>query len=104
VVFHNGEPFNAEAVRATVERVSRSQPEVPEPRQYRGDRRAWRWLDEATVNIVTQKPYAPLPQPAPRLRDACRREYTAEKGNQGAALRPSDRARIRFVGWSRTIT
>jgi peptide/nickel transport system substrate-binding protein len=95
VVFHDGEPFNAEAVRFTFQRVL--DPEQRSPNRaniaeiIRVD-----IVDELTVNLVTRQPYAPLinrlldfPMLPPR--------YTAEKGNQGMALRPVGTGPFRFV-------
>jgi peptide/nickel transport system substrate-binding protein len=95
VVFHNGEPFNAEAVRATVERVLDPNQKSPNRANIAEIVRV-EVLDEATVNIVTQKPYAPLLN---RLLDFAMLppRYTAEKGNQGAALRPVGTGPFRFV-------
>src|SRR5262245_19723983 len=59
VVFHNGEPFTAEAVRATVERVLDPNQKSPNRANLAEIVRV-EVLDEATINIVTQKPYAPL--------------------------------------------
>ena len=95
VVFHNGEPFNAEAVRATVDRVLDPNQKSPNRANIAEIVRV-EVLDEATVNIVTQKPYAPLLN---RLLDFAilPPRYTAEKGNQGAALRPVGTGPFRFV-------
>jgi peptide/nickel transport system substrate-binding protein len=95
VVFHDGEPFNADAVRFTVQRVL--DPEQKSPNRaniaevVRID-----VVDDTTVNLVTKQPYAPLlnrlidfPIVPPR--------YTAEKGNQGLALRPVGTGPFKFV-------
>ena len=95
VVFHNGEPFNAEAVRATVERVLDPNQKSPNRANIAEIVRV-DVVDDATINIVTQKPYAPLLN---RLLDFAilPPRYTAEKGNQGAALRPVGTGPFRFV-------
>ena len=95
VVFHNGEPFNAEAVRATVDRVLDPNQKSPNRANIAEIVRV-EVLDDATVNLVTQKPYAPLLN---RLVDFAMLppRYTAEKGNQGAALRPVGTGPFRFV-------
>ncbi len=81
VVFHNGEPFNAEAVRFTVERVLDPNQKSPN-RANVGEVGRVEVVDDHTVNLVLRQPYAPLlnrlvdfPIVPPR--------YTAEKGNQG---------------------
>jgi len=95
VVFHDGEPFNAEAVRFTFQRVL--DPEQRSPNRaniaeiIRVD-----IVDELTVNLVTRQTYAPLIN---RLLDfpMLPPKYTAEKGNQGMALRPVGTGPFRFV-------
>jgi peptide/nickel transport system substrate-binding protein len=86
VVFHNGEPFNADAVRFTFERVLDPNQKSPN-RANVGEVARIDVLDEYTVNLTTARPYAPLLN---RLIDfpIVPPKYTAEKGNQGLALRP----------------
>ncbi|HEV8617137.1 MAG TPA: ABC transporter substrate-binding protein [Methylomirabilota bacterium] len=95
VVFHNGEPFNAEAVRFTVQRVLDPEQKSPN-RATIGEIARVDVLDDATLNVVTRQPYAPLlnrlidfPIVPPR--------YTAEKGNQGLTLRPVGTGPFKFV-------
>src|SRR5712691_12291711 len=81
VIFHDGESFNAEAVRFTFHRVL--DPEQRSPNRatiaeiVRVD-----IVDDLTVNLVTRQPYAPLIN---RLLDfpMLPPKYTTEKGNQG---------------------
>ncbi len=95
VVFHNGEPFNAEAVRFTIERVLDPGQKSPN-RANIGEITRVEALDDLTVNLVTTKPYAPLLN---RLIDfpILPPKYTAEKGNPGMALRPVGTGPYRFV-------
>ena len=95
VVFHNGEPFNAEAVRFTVERVLDPNQKSPNRANVAEVARV-DVIDDYTINLVLRQPYAPLlnrlidfPIVPPR--------YTAEKGNQGLALRPVGTGPFRFV-------
>ena len=95
VVFHDGEPFNAEAVRFTVGRVLDPSQKSPNRANIAEIVRV-DVLDDFTVSLVTRQPYAPLlnrlidfPIVPPR--------YTAEKGNQGQALRPVGTGPFRFV-------
>jgi peptide/nickel transport system substrate-binding protein len=95
VVFHDGEPFNAEAVRFTFERVLDPNQKSPN-RANVGEVARVEVVDDYTVNLVLRQPYAPLlnrlidfPIVPPR--------YTAEKGNQGLALRPVGTGPFRFV-------
>jgi peptide/nickel transport system substrate-binding protein len=95
VVFHNGEPFNAEAVRFTVERVLDPNQKSPN-RANVGEVARVEVVDDYTVNLVLRQPYAPLLN---RLIDfpIVPPKYTAEKGNQGLALRPVGTGPFRFV-------
>ena len=95
VVFHNGEPFNAEAVRSTFLRVLNPEQKSPNRANVAEVERI-DVLDEHTLNLVTKNPYAPFlarlidfPMVPPR--------YTAEKGNAGLALRPVGTGPFRFV-------
>ena len=95
VVFHNGEPFNAEAARFTFQRVLSPEQKSPNRANVAEIERI-DVLDEHTLNLVTKHPYAPFlarlidfPMVPPR--------YTAEKGNAGLALRPVGTGPFRFV-------
>jgi len=95
VVFHDGEPFNAEAVRFTFERVLDPNQKSPN-RANVGEVARVEVVDDSTVNLVLRQPYAPL---LSRLIDfpIVPPKYTAEKGNQGLALRPVGTGPYRFV-------
>jgi peptide/nickel transport system substrate-binding protein len=95
VVFHNGEPFNADAVRFTFERVLDPNQKSPN-RANVGEVARVEVVDDSTVNLVLRQPYAPLLN---RLIDfpIVPPKYTAEKGNQGLALRPVGTGPFRFV-------
>jgi peptide/nickel transport system substrate-binding protein len=95
VVFHNGEPFNAEGVRFTLQRVLNPEQKSPNRANVAEVERI-DVLDEYTLNLVTKNPYAPFlarlidfPMVPPR--------YTAEKGNAGLALKPVGTGPFRFV-------
>ncbi len=95
VVFHSGEPFNAEAVRFTLQRVLDPNQKSPNRANIAEIVRV-DVLDDFTVNLVTRAPYAPLLN---RLIDfpILPPKYTAEKGNQAFALRPVGTGPFRFV-------
>jgi peptide/nickel transport system substrate-binding protein len=97
VVFHNGELFNAEAVRFTFERVLDPNQKSPN-RANVGEVAKVEVVDELTVNLITGRPYAPLIN---RLIDfpMVPPKYTAEKGNQGLALRPVGTGPYRLVSF-----
>ena len=95
VAFHDGEPFNAEAVRYTFQRVL--DPEQKSPNRANvGKVAKAEVVDDYTINIVTKQPYAPLLN---RLIDfpILPPKYTTEKGNAGQALRPVGTGPYRFV-------
>src|SRR5215467_13308652 len=86
VIFHDGEPFNAEAVRFTFQRVL--DPEQKSPNRAKvGEIARIDVVDDYTLNLVTRQPYAPLVN---RLIDFAivPPKYVAEKGNPGIALKP----------------
>ena len=95
VVFHDGEPFNAEAVRATFQRALDPEQKSPN-RANMAEIARVDVIDDYTVNLVTRQPYAPLIN---RLLDfpMVPPKYTAEKGNQGMALKPVGTGPYRFV-------
>ncbi|MBI4574549.1 MAG: hypothetical protein HY713_14830 [candidate division NC10 bacterium] len=63
VVFHNGEPFNAEAVRFTVQRVLDPNQKSPN-RANIAEIVKVEVVDDSTVKLVTRQPYAPLVEDA----------------------------------------
>ena len=95
VVFHDGEPFNAEAVRFTFQRVLDPDQKSPNRANVAEITRV-DVVDDYTVNLVTRQPYAPLVN---RLLDFAMvpPKYVTEKGNQGMALRPIGTGPYRFV-------
>jgi peptide/nickel transport system substrate-binding protein len=95
VVFHAGEPFNAEAVRFTFQRVLDPEQKSPNRANVAEIVRV-EVVDDYTVNVVTRQPYASLIN---RLLDFAivPPKYVAEKGNQGMALRPVGTGPYRFV-------
>jgi peptide/nickel transport system substrate-binding protein len=95
VVFHDGEPFNAEAVRFTFQRVLDPEQKSPN-RANMAEVARVDVIDDYTVNLVTRQPYAPFIN---RLLDfpIVPPKYVAEKGNQGMALKPVGTGPYRFV-------
>ena len=95
VVFHDGEPFNAEAVRFTVQRVLDPEQKSPNRATISEITRV-DVVDDLTVNLVTKQSYAPLLN---RLIDfpILPPKYTAEKGNAAFARRPVGTGPFRFV-------
>jgi peptide/nickel transport system substrate-binding protein len=94
VVFHDGEPFNADAVRFTIQRVLDPNQKSPNRANIAEVARV-DVVDDTTVNIVTVRPYAPLlnrlidfPILAPKA--------TAERGKE-FAVKPVGTGPYRFV-------
>ena len=81
VVFHDGEPFNAEAVRFTFQRVLDPEQKSPNRANVAEIVRV-EVVDDYTVNLVTRQPYAPLRQPAPGLRPSCRPSTSRRKATR----------------------
>ena len=95
VTFHNGEPFNAEAVRFTFQRVLNPEQKSPNRATVSEVERV-DVVDDLTVDLVLRAPHAPF---LVRLIDfpMVPPKYTAEKGNQGLALRPVGTGPFAFV-------
>jgi peptide/nickel transport system substrate-binding protein len=99
VKFHNGEPFTAESVKFSFERVLNPEQKAP----IRG---FFTWVksvdvvDEHTVRVVTQKPY-PLFQEILTLANfgMVPPRYVKEKGDAHFAKNPVGTGPFRFVEW-----
>src|SRR3972149_5822814 len=99
VRFHNGEPFNAESVKFSFERVLNPDQKSP----IRGN---FTWIksvdvvDESTVRIVTQKPY-PLIQEILTFGNfgMVPPRYIKEKGDAAFAKNPVGTGPFKFVEW-----
>ena len=95
VVFHDGEPFNAEAVHFTVQRVLDPNQKSPN-RANIAEIAKIEVVDDYTVKLITRQPYAALLN---RLIDfpILPPTYTAEKRDQGFAARPVGTGPFKFV-------
>ena len=99
VKFHNGEPFNAESVKFSFDRVLNPEQKSP----YRGN---FTWVrsvdivDEHTVRIVTQKPF-PLLQEMLTFGQfgMVPPQYVKEKGDAHFARNPVGTGPYKFVEW-----
>ena len=97
VVFHDGEPFNAEAVRFTFERVLDPNQKSPN-RANVGEVARVEVVDDYTVNLVTRQPYAPLLNRLHRLPHRAAEVHRRE-GQPGPGPPPGGH-RARSASWS----
>ncbi|MBI3108374.1 MAG: hypothetical protein HYY95_22840 [Candidatus Rokubacteria bacterium] len=97
VKFHNGEPFNAEAVKFTIDRtMDKSRPYARRGRI--GLVSGVTVIDEYTVDIKTSAPFPLLPR---GLRDIVMEppQYLKEKGDQAALQKPVGTGPFKVVEW-----
>jgi peptide/nickel transport system substrate-binding protein len=98
VKFHNGEDFNAEAVKFSIERVLNP------------DQKArWRWAfvdiervetpDPYTVRIITKRPFPTLITNLAYAMPILPPKYVKEKGDQFIATRPVGTSAFKVVRW-----
>ncbi len=96
VTFHNGEPFNAEAVVFTWETYS--QPEVPESYNYTTANSA-EVIDEFTVKITTEEPNPFFTILMALFWNIIPPEYYEEVGPEGFAAHPVGTGAFMFEEW-----
>ena len=103
VVFHNGEPFNAEAVRFTFERVLDPNQKSPN-RANVGEVARVEVVDDHTVNLVLRQPYAPAAEPPHRLPDRAPPSTPRRRATRAWPCARWARAHSSSWSWSRTTT
>jgi peptide/nickel transport system substrate-binding protein len=97
VKFHDGEPFNADAVKFTIERaIDKSRPYARRGRI--GLVTGVTVVDEYTVDIKTKAPFPLLPR---GLRDIVMEapRYVKERGDQAAVQKPVGTGPFKVVEW-----
>jgi peptide/nickel transport system substrate-binding protein len=104
VKFHNGEPFDAAAVKFSVERMLNPQQGSPH-RGLISDIDHVDVIDTYTANVVTQKPFPLLPQ---RMASGmCGTismvppKYIGQVGDAGFAAKPVGTGPFKFVEWAK---
>lgn len=101
VTFHDGEPFNAEAVKANLERVLDE--DFGSPRAFLFTMISEiNVVDEYTIQIVTEEPFAPLPAHFAHSGGAIISPAAIEAENNGEttiATNPVGTGPFKFVSW-----
>ncbi|HIE51734.1 MAG TPA: ABC transporter substrate-binding protein [Armatimonadetes bacterium] len=100
VKFHNGDPFTAEDVKFTIDRIIGALPDLPpSPRKdLLGPVAAAEVIDPHTVAIITEGPYPILPQKLVFF-EICPKGYFQQVGPEGFARHPVGTGPFRFVEW-----
>ena len=99
VTFHNGDDFTAEDVKFTLERVTKEgalDGKTSPRRALLGPLSAVEIIDDYTVQIETEKPWAILPLML-TLQEIVPREYMKAVGSKGFQMKPVGTGPFRFV-------
>ncbi len=99
VYFHNGEAFDAEAVKFTLDRILDPENSSPQYSHISAIDEV-RVVDAHTVHIVTSKPFPTLPSQLV-ARQIVPPKYTSENGADHLASNPVGTGPYRFVEWVR---
>lgn len=99
VTFHNGEPFTAEAVKFTLDRILDPENSSPQFSHISAIEEV-RVVDDFTVQIITSKPFPTLPSQLV-ARQIVPPEYTRENGADHLASNPVGTGPYKFVEWTR---
>lgn len=99
VKFHNGEEFNADVVKFTIDRVLDPNQKSPQRGNISSIKEV-KVVDPYTVDIITKVPYPVLPE---RLAFLCMvpPKYLKEVGDQQFALKPVGTGPYKFVSWTK---
>ncbi len=99
VSFHNGEAFDAEAVKYSLDRILDPENNSPQYSHISAIEEV-RVVDANTVQIITTKPFPTLPSQLV-ARQIVPPEYTREMGDDHLASNPVGTGPYRFVEWTR---
>jgi peptide/nickel transport system substrate-binding protein len=101
VTFHNGEPFNADSVLFTLERMRSEELESPAAAGV-APIASINKVDDYTVDVVTNGPYAALLSAMYAL-PIVPPQYIGEVGNEGFAEAPVGTGPFKFVDWLKDV-
>jgi len=99
VFFHNGEPFNADAAKFSLELVS-DKDIAPRYSQWTVALKSFEKVDDYTINVHTVKPYPPLLLTLYRS-SVVPPKYWKEVGKEGFAQKPVGTGPFKFVEWKK---
>lgn len=101
VKFHNGEEFNAESVKFTLDRNIRPEQKAPQ-RSFIAIIKEVKIVDSYTVQIITDGPSPTLPNRLTTLTaQMLPPKYVQEKGDQYLATHPVGTGPYKFVSWTK---
>jgi peptide/nickel transport system substrate-binding protein len=100
VRFHNGEPFDAHAVRFSVDHALRGHPQAANAMVFDPDLRV-EVIDQYTVDLVTNFPDARFPSTLPMFMMMVPPKYLAEVGDDGLERHPVGTGPYRFLDRTR---
>jgi peptide/nickel transport system substrate-binding protein len=98
VKFHNGEPFNAQAVKFSFERMLDPKTKWPGAGALRPIK-AVTVVDDATVRFTTERPWPLLPRYLGYYGMIVPPAYLAQNGDEGLIRQPVGTGAYRFVRW-----
>lgn len=99
VKFHNGDPFTAEDVKFSIDRILDKELKSPQYANFNSIKEV-KVVDPGTVRITTTKPYPVLLAQLVNL-GVVPAKYTKEKGSQGLSAAPVGTGAYKFVEWKK---
>lgn len=100
VKFHNGEDFNAEAVKFSLERVSNPTNKMRQLTYFELIDHV-EIVDDYTVHVITKEPFPSLPATLCAWGPMIPPKYVKEKGNTYIATHPIGTGPFKFVKWDK---
>jgi peptide/nickel transport system substrate-binding protein len=97
IKFHNGEEFNAEDVKYSIDRIIDPNSKAPSKSQFTSIEKV-EVVNDFTIQIFTTEPYPVLPKVLTELW-IVPNKYTEEKGQEVLAKEPVGTGPFKFVNW-----